>query len=130
MSGPEVNFWKQIKEYLPGEKERVENMVGEGMPDVSAVWNGKDYWIELKVCANKTKIVNPATLCRELQLVWHTRRGRHGTKIFIAVKYAFCIIFYRWVSFEKYEEIACAKKINNGYNWTVLIEALRIILLK
>jgi hypothetical protein len=129
MSRQEVNFWKQLKEYLPGEKERVENMAGEGMPDVSAVWDSHDYWVELKVCTNKIKIVNPTTLCREQQLVWHTRRGRHGTMIFIAVKYTFCIVLYKWVSFEKYEEIIRIKKIGAGYNWDILTRALRIILL-
>ena len=129
MSRPEVTFWKLLKDHLPGVKDRIENMAGEGMPDVSAVYSGVDYWIELKICNNKSKIVNPSTLCREAQAVWHTRRGRHGSKIFIAVKYDFCILFYKWISFEKYEEVIRINKNNNSYNWDVLTNTLQIILL-
>jgi hypothetical protein len=127
MSRPEVSFWKLVKEHIPGYKERVENMAGEGMPDVSGVYYGCDYWIELKVCDNKAKIVDPSALCRESQLVWHTLRGRQGSLIFVMVKYSFCIMLYRWKKHGEYDIIVRVNKINNGYNWRVLEDTLRII---
>lgn len=86
MSQPEQQLWKLIKPHLPGDVSRVENMADEGTPDVSGAW-GIDYWIELKVCQNKKALADPATLLRDSQIVWHLRRARQGSIIFVAVRY-------------------------------------------
>lgn len=128
MPRPEVAFWQLLKEHIPGDKERIENLVSEGTPDVTAAFNGVDFWLELKVCHNTRKEVDPATLCRDSQLIWHTRRGRHGSLIFVAVRYRFAVILYQWVKYAVYEKVVLAKYSGNGYCWGILETALKAIL--
>ena len=101
----ESSFWKYIKKYLPGEVERVENSVGEGMPDVCGTWRGVDYWIELKTIDKELKspfwvmpncealsaeavenTKNIRKLLRYSQIIWHSRRSLHGALVYVLVR--------------------------------------------
>jgi hypothetical protein len=128
MSRKETSFWKLIRDHVPGEKDRVENMVGEGMPDVSIAWNGHDYWIELKVSDNKIKLADPAHLCLDSQLIWHTRRGRQGTIILVMVKYESCIMIYKWKKYAVYAHVGTVPN-DKGHDWDlfqmIIIRELR-----
>lgn len=84
---PEQKFWELIKDHLPGDVSRVENNADDGTPDVTGAALGVDYWVELKVCDNLEKIVDPEKLLRPSQNVWNYRRVKNGSKIFIAVRY-------------------------------------------
>lgn len=84
----EKQFWKTLKNHLPGDVSRIENVADKGTPDVSGAW-GQDYWVELKVCENKTKLRPVHSLLENSQYVWHHRRGKQGSIIYVAVYYPF-----------------------------------------
>lgn len=85
MNTDEKRLWQLVKSHLPGTAERIENVVGAGVPDVSAAAAGRDYWVELKVCRTK-KAKSPDELCEPLQLRWHTRRRQHGSSVFVLIR--------------------------------------------
>ena len=80
----EKDLWRLVKDRLPGEAERIENLVGAGVPDVSGVC-GYDYWVELKVCRTKLPRV-PTVICEPLQVQWHKRRQRQGSVVFVLTR--------------------------------------------
>lgn len=61
---------------------RVENSVGNGIPDINCCVNGRDVWIE-------TKIGCETILLRPEQHAWMTRRAVAGGSAFIV---SFCMI--------------------------------------
>jgi hypothetical protein len=123
----EQDFWELIKEHIPGEANRVENSADNGMPDVSCCF-GIDYWIELKVCSNKEKIRDIVSLLRDDQIVWHLRRGKLGSLIFVIVRYYSRIVIYVW-KYEKikgillnnissfYKQIGVIERKKNCFDW-------------
>jgi hypothetical protein len=122
---PEQKFWQLVKDHVPGEKDRIENMAMDGMPDVSAAWEGSDFWIELKVSGNKKKLADVAGLCRPAQRVWHYARFRQGSKIFVAVQYSFAVVLYRCKGYRVYEQIAYCPSTGPGYNWNLFENNLK-----
>ena len=127
MSIEEKRFWNLIKSHLPGDVSRIENIVDEGTPDVSGAWSNRDYWVELKICHNKKKLADPTSLCRGSQLIWHLRRARHGSIIFLAVYYDVMgkIILYKYKlgDFTKgeyglYIPVSVITK-KKGFNWEI-----------
>ena len=133
----EKDFWKQIKPYLPGRVYRIENSVDIGIPDVSGgykdeITNKKsDYWIELKRCRNKRMLTPPERLCRESQLIWHFNRGKQGSLIYIAVRYEFAIIIYKWKnSFGNYELMFRLNKEKGKFNWPILTDFFKKNIIK
>ena len=87
MNQLEVKFWKYIKDHLPGDVIRVENAADPGTPDVNGCFKGHEYWIELKVCTNKIKIVDPKSTLKDSQIVWHLNRGLQKGSIFLMIRY-------------------------------------------
>lgn len=126
MSRPEVQFWDLIKKHVPGDVERIENLVSEGTPDVSGSWNGKDYWIELKVAKNKRKEIPPEKLCRQSQLVWHAKRVRQGAIIFLIVKYPNNIKLYKVVGVLKYRWKATFNYKVKEFTWNSIKEIIEL----
>lgn len=115
----------------------MENSVDDGMPDINASFL-IDYWVELKVCDNETKIREVTKLLRDSQIVWNIRRGKHGALIFVVVRYRAFIVLYRWQP-EKfngklidipngYTQISVLRK-ERGFDWesfrNVFIEQVR-----
>jgi hypothetical protein len=86
MNLTEQKFWKLIKPHLPGDVSRVENATDNGMPDINGTF-GIDYWVELKVCNNKSKERPIEKLLRPDQIVWHNRRVKQGACVFVLVRY-------------------------------------------
>jgi hypothetical protein len=119
---PEQKLWHDIRKFMPGCCERIENLVNDGTPDVSGSWSGVDYWIELKVCSNKKKLRDPAELCRPSQKVWHYRRIKEGARIFVIVKYVFAVALYRCVGYKEYTQLL---SVPPSYHGLVLQDALK-----
>lgn len=47
----ENTAWKWLRENLKGKGrrlQRIENIVGSGMPDINGCFNGREFWIEVK----------------------------------------------------------------------------------
>ena len=80
--GPEANFWNQIKRNLPKNSfaTRIENKHGGGIPDVHLVWEGRSFWLELKVA--KGLSVNISSH----QIAWNMAYFRNGGDCFYLVK--------------------------------------------
>jgi hypothetical protein len=87
MNQLEVKFWKYIKDHLPGDVIRVENAADPGTPDVNGCIEGHEYWIELKVCTNKIKIVDPKSTLKDSQIIWHLNRGLQKGSILLLIRY-------------------------------------------
>jgi hypothetical protein len=117
MNLTEQKLWTLIKDHLPGDVSRVENSVDDGMPDINGTWL-VDYWIELKVCENISKIRDVTLMLRDSQMVWNIRRGKQGCIIFVLVRYSTFMILYQW------DNVIFANKINNIPN--AYIELCRI----
>ncbi len=49
----EKDFWRSIQPKLNGHVNRVENIVGVGIPDVNICHNGIETWVELKVAVGR-----------------------------------------------------------------------------
>lgn len=82
MSGPETNFWKQIKKNLENEffLTRIETLTVSGVPDVFGIYNGNSFWIELK--SNPVNFPN----LNKYQIVWINRAINNGGVVIILVK--------------------------------------------
>jgi len=120
----ETQFWNLLKEHLPGDVSRVENSADSGTPDVTGAYCNQlkkkaiDYWIELKVCNNKRKIKSPVDLCRDTQLIWHFRRGKLGSLIYVMVRYPNFIMVYIWNSgYSMYRPIYKIEMHGSGLDW-------------
>ncbi len=92
MNTLERDLWKLVKEHLPGEVERVENIVSRGTPDVSGACR-MDYWVELKVCRTK-KLQDIDKLCSALQMRWHHLRACQGSRVFVLVRHGKALVLY------------------------------------
>lgn len=133
MTLTEQKFWDLIKDHLPGDASRVENLVDNGMPDISGCF-AIDYWIELKVCPNKEKHRSVLSMLRDSQIVWNLRRGKTGSLIFVLVKYTNFIVIYKYeqknfTTIDKLEHTYVELGIifnKQGYNW----EKFKKILIK
>lgn len=129
MNKPEQQFWTLIKDHLPGDVSRVENTADSGTPDVTAAYNGHDYWVELKVSSNKHKVAEPEYLLRPAQYVWHMRRSRHGTQIFVITKYPNKIVVHT-VSGKTYNLYSITEKVKNKWQWMVFDTDIKTLILK
>ena len=77
----ESKFYQQLKKSLPYVYfERIENRIGQGTADITAIYNKKEIWIELKcIKLNSIKL-------SKFQIAWHFKRNSLGIKTFIMVK--------------------------------------------
>jgi hypothetical protein len=80
--GPEANFWNTIRNSLPKKAfaTRIENKHGGGVPDVHIVWDGKPFWLELKVSKSNSVNVSPH------QVAWNMAYWARGGLSFYLVK--------------------------------------------
>ena len=80
--GPEANFWIQLKNSLPKNSfaTRIENKHGGGIPDVHIVWDGRSFWLELKVSKSNQVFVSPH------QIAWNMAYYANGGHSFFLVK--------------------------------------------
>ena len=123
---PEQNFWNLIKKHLPGKISRIENTVDVGTPDVSGSYVNKDYWVELKVCQNKNKEIEPIKLLRSTQIIWHLQR--RDSLIFVLVRYPKKILAYELVG-NAYLKLFTLTKVKNKFNWELFTEVFKIAII-
>ena len=79
-TGPEANFWNQIRSNLPKglNGQRIENKSGGGIPDVNMLWDGLPFWLELKTVKTTQVKISPH------QIAWHTSYAhRNGLSFFL-----------------------------------------------
>jgi hypothetical protein len=126
----EHELWGLIKDKLIGDVSRIENAADSGTPDVSAAYE-KDYWVELKA-TESIKEIDVTTLLRPAQIVWHKRRAKQGTIIFVMVRYSHDgIVIYQYVyDKNEYVKLACIEKDNHRhYDWNKFQETLKFAIL-
>ena len=67
----ESEFYAKLRSRLPGMPVRIENAISSGLPDIALFFEGRTYWIELKVGTMRP-------LFRPAQRVMHTRMRAQG----------------------------------------------------
>lgn len=89
MRKPEQRLWDRLRRARPPGLylERIENMVGEGRPDVDALWHGYFTPVELKAQPRlpvraDTRVFGDDGLSVE-QCNWHLNWARHGGRSLI-----------------------------------------------
>lgn len=78
----ESSFWTYLKKYFDKHKvlyDRIEPTV-PGTPDVNAIHNGKEIWIELKSEDGYKIGIKP------WQIRWAKRRARAGSHVYLLIK--------------------------------------------
>ena len=77
----ESNFYKQLRVNTPEVLwTRIENRHGGGIPDLNGRYDGRDFWVELKITTTNKVRLSPT------QISWHYNRGLYGGRSFILVK--------------------------------------------
>jgi len=77
----ESNFYKQLRINTPEILwTRIENRHGGGIPDLNGLYDGRDFWVELKITTTNKVRLSPT------QISWHYNRGLYGGRSFILVK--------------------------------------------
>ena len=82
---PESRLWKNLRQNTVGYPihwTRLESWSTPGVPDVHGMWEGKSFWIELKIDRNKKVRPNLKKLLRPHQISWQTSYSKHGGKVF------------------------------------------------
>ena len=75
---PEAKLWKLVKENLSDiHWTRIENRVGQGIPDCYGIKDGISIWVELKVIYNNKIKLSP------FQKSWHFTHSLKGGRSFI-----------------------------------------------
>jgi len=86
----EVRLWEWLRYGLRGVEglhmRRVENLVGDGDPDVDGCWRGRYFELELKGCDRPAKDGRLDFDVRQSQVVWHRRRWRCGGNVWLYVR--------------------------------------------
>ena len=75
---PESKFWKQVKENLSEiHWTRLENRIGQGIPDCYGISAGISVWLELKVIRSNKIVLSP------FQKSWNYNHSLQGGRNFI-----------------------------------------------
>lgn len=87
----EQRVWDSFKRGVPSGiwVQRIENVVGEGMPDVYVVSNGLSSWVELKASRRPVRASTPLLGSRGLnvqQINWHMKAASVGVRSFILIR--------------------------------------------
>lgn len=76
-----THVYEPLKRNLPEiDWQRIENVVGTGVPDINGCANGIEFWIEAKIGTSGAFEIRPA------QIAWLTRRYNRGGRVFVAVR--------------------------------------------
>ncbi len=123
----ESDFWRLIRDRLPGIVERLEPVFGSGLPDVYGTYE-QSYFCELKV-VDSVKEVSPLSLLRDSQIIWHKKHGRQGAIIFLLVKYTYGIKMYQYIFPDEYKEIGSIERNDNrSWPWEQFTDTIRFAL--
>lgn len=74
---PEQALYQKLRDKLEGDICRIENVAGNGLPDLNICYNGIEIWVELKAL-NHNKV-----LLRPEQYAWAKRRANHGGSCYV-----------------------------------------------
>ena len=78
---PETVFWEEIRYNIKNVHfQRIENLIGLGIPDVNCCTQGCEFWLELRVGDGRFPDLS------KYQIAWHYRRYVVGGKSFILQK--------------------------------------------
>lgn len=118
MRKPEQLFYDLIKKYLPGDISRIENIVDNGTPDLSCAAYGRDYWVELKSHPDEEfeGIDQIVSYIEPTQKVWHARRTKVGSLIFVICRFKDCIVGLYAENNNYYTAFLMEKK-GNTFDW-------------
>jgi penicillin-binding protein-related factor A (putative recombinase) len=86
----EANLWKWLSKVKKHYKEdlhltRLENLVGNGTPDVEGCLCGRQFWIELKCIPKRTNSLLRIRF-QPSQIPWMQRRQRAGGHVFVLLQ--------------------------------------------
>jgi hypothetical protein len=76
----ESQLWTLVKANLPGHLIRIENLAGNGQPDVNGCHNTAEAWIELKVAKGNYLFF------RTSQLAFFQKRHVEGGRVFVLAR--------------------------------------------
>lgn len=86
----EVRLWEWLRDGLRGVEglhmRRVENLVGDGDPDVDGCWHGRYFELELKGSDRPARGGPLDFDVRQSQVVWHRRRWKCGGNIWLYIR--------------------------------------------
>jgi len=86
----EVRLWEWLRDGLRGtaglHMRRVENLVGDGDPDVDGCYQGSYFEAELKGCDRPVRGGLLGFEVRQSQVIWHRKRWRAGGNIWLYVR--------------------------------------------
>lgn len=94
MRKPEQKLWDAMRRACPPWVwlERIENLVGAGIPDVRGIGiGGREGWIELKAVPmprRESSMLLGAAGCRVSQVGWHLRQASFGGRSYVLVRAA------------------------------------------
>ena len=121
---PEQHLWQLIRPFIPGHAERVENVVGVGMPDVHWTYENKSSWLELKVA----KVPNQplSELLEPSQNVWHRRNTEQGGRVFVLLRDGATLKLFRGLpASPKGVNYATVFSMTKPWNWQHFEEVVR-----
>ena len=118
MRKPEQKLWDKVHKYFPGDVSRVENVVDSGMPDITGAFIN-DYWIELKVIDGPV-LPDICKILRPSQIVWHARRVKQCSIIFILTEYTLYLHLQLCVAPQKYDTLILLQKKGNTFDYDLL----------
>lgn len=82
----ESQFWNLAKDHFPGVSERIENVAGNGTPDVHNCTEGVVTWIETKSIDRLELLDTEKPGLKASQRNWHLRYHKHGGRVFILTR--------------------------------------------
>lgn len=127
MRKPEQLFYDLIKKYLPGDVSRIENTADAGTPDLTCAAYGRDFWIELKSHPEvkyKDDLRQVYEYIEPSQRVWHARRSKFGSLIFVICRFEDCIIAM-FPDGTNYQFAFRLEKKGKSFDWERLKEMIR-----
>jgi hypothetical protein len=87
MAKPEARFYSFS--VLPAlrkcDLQRIEATTGRGIPDLNVCYQGKEFWVELKVAQRLSGVYR--VYMRKEQVAWGIRRAQHGGSVFVCAKF-------------------------------------------
>lgn len=96
-----------------GEHDRIENGIGEGLPDIAYAFSGVQGWIEMKVAKNSRLYF------RRFQIPWLVKRSRHAAHVWVLALAGKDLILINACAFRNIE------KGSSGRYTTVHVDTLR-----
>lgn len=119
----ETRFWALLEGHLLGQKERIENALTRGTPDVYTCHIGKSRWLELKTMKDPdASELTPKAFddisksIRPEQYLWHYKHRLNGGISFFLVRNSTHMFIFRTTTPKLLELVATLKK---PFDWAL-----------